>query len=229
MDTLEKEIKYFLSDPLLFISLFFALIVLIRYWKVLNKQSKQVGGIVLLYAIMFLVTSQLSLFAVYSSWIYNVMYIPISYCIWKLFSQEVGFENLKRQILLIFSIITFLHVCNLIFFQGIVYIATATMMLFQLFNAVLAFLYLKFRLENYDEPVHLNIINWFAFAVIIDNIVSIPTTALWSKEMYELIGHEQFALLNNIQSFLYACWYLIIAFGILWNTTSLSSRFSSSS
>lgn len=229
MEILEKEIHFFLKAPFLFLCMLFALIVLFRFRKELDQKGKWVGLIVLVYMFTSLLGGQLALFNIYSSWLYNIMYVPLSLFIWKLFKSDNKGLKFHKRVNMVFLIICLLHFINLLFFQGIIYIATATMLLFQLFNAILAFFYLKYRLENYDEPVHRNLLNWVAFAVIIDNIVSIPTTALWSKEMYELIGAEQFYLLNKIQSFLYSCWYLIIAAGILWNTTSLSSRFSSSS
>ncbi len=229
MEVLVKEIKFFLSDPFLFGCGFLSLIVIIMKWHALDRKSRTMGKIVITYYTTFIICGQLGLYNIYSSWIYNLMYMPLSYFMWKLFrAEDIKPGTLKIQKVAFWSICA-LHIINVLFFQGIIYIATITMMLFQVFNAVLAFFYLKYRLENYDEPVHKHILNWFAFAVIIDNIVSIPTAALLSKEMFELIGPVQFKLLNQIQSFLYSCWYLITAAGILWNTTSLNSRFSSSS
>jgi hypothetical protein len=84
-------------------------------------------------------------------------------------------------------------------------------------------------LEQFDEPVMSQIRNWFALAVIIDNVVSIPTVALLSEQMVGLVGYDRFGILHAIHGIIYGLWFLITAAGILWNTTSLSSRFSSSS
>ncbi|MFN8155500.1 MAG: hypothetical protein U0Y08_14500 [Bacteroidia bacterium] len=229
MGVIEKEINYFSEVSWLLICMVFSLIVIIRKWKFLTGKNRTAAWIVLVYMFTTIVSAQIGMFGWYSTWIYNLMYILFGYLIWRVFEikekENKTTERLGKLLVLVIS----LHIINLIFFQGVIYLATATIILFQLFYTIAAYNYLKYRLENFDEPVLSHILNWFAFAVIIDNVISIPTTAVYSKEMFEILGQEQFTILNSVQSAIFAGWFVIIGIGILWNTTSLSSRFSSSS
>ena len=229
MGFIEKELQYFSDVGWLLTCMIFSVAVIVWQWKILTGKNRIVAWIVLVYMLTSIVSAQIGMFGLYSTWIYNLIYMVFAYMIWLVFEIKSNEKKISKRLFKLLALIVILHLVNIIFFQGIIYLATATVILIQLFNTVTAYFYLKYRLENFDEPVLSHILNWFAFAVIIDNVVSIPTTAVYSKEMFEILGQEQFTILNEVQSFFYAGWFVIIGIGILWNTTSLSSRFSSSS
>lgn len=229
MEILLREIAFLKRDLWLNTILLGTIIIVIRQWKSLQDKNRLVGFIVILYAFIHLLCTHLSMYNLYSTWIYNLVFGLYSLLIWKTFKVPYQKSWPPKLIKGSYYLILILHVLNCFYIQGFTYLATITIVLFQIFNMVMAYLYLQHRLEQYDDPFLGHIRNWFAVAVIIDNVVSIPTVALLSEQMVELVGYDRFSILHSTHNVIYGMWYLITAAGIIWNTTSLSSRFSSSS
>jgi len=87
MDILQHEIILFLKEPLLNISMMSSIIIVARQWKSLKGKDRLIGFIVILYVYVFIhiLCTHLSMYNVYSTWIYNLVFGLYSLLIWKTF------------------------------------------------------------------------------------------------------------------------------------------------
>jgi hypothetical protein len=222
-------IDVFLRKPWLLLAAYSFLIIILFLFKKLNKTERAVVLIVFVYAIHTLICSHLAIAKIETSWTYNILCMPLSWMIVLLFTQNLTKSKHVKTIKKIALIFILIHISNILFFQGIRYIATYTYLILQTINAVVSYYYLKDQMDNSDKHPSMNLLNWFAAATVIDHITSIPITATLSQDMIGFADRRYASFLYSIMSFVYGCWYLIIGAGIIWNKTALSSRFLSRS
>jgi hypothetical protein len=198
-------------------------------FKKLNKTERALVLIVFIYAIHTLICSHLAISKIETAWTYNILCMPLSWMIILLFTKNLITTKHIQKIKTITIIFIVIHIFNILFFQGIRYIATYTYLILQAINAFVSYYYLKDQMDNSDKHPSMNLLNWFAAATVIDHITSIPITATLSQDMIGFTDKKYTTFLFSIMSFVYGCWYLIISAGIIWNKTALSSRFLSRS
>lgn len=227
------EIKFFidvfLRKPWLHIAAYCFLVIMLFLFKKLNKTERALVLIVFIYAIHTLICSHLATAKIETAWTYNILCMPLSWMIIILFTKNLTNTKYVQKIKTITIIFITIHIFNIIFFQGIRYIATYTYLILQAINAVVSYYYLKDQMDNSDKHPSMNLLNWFAAATLIDHITSVPITATLSQDMIGFADRRYASFLFSIMSFVYGCWYLIISAGIIWNKTALSSRFLSRS
>lgn len=226
---LQFFIDVFLRRPWLFTSVYSYLFISIFFYRKLNSNERRLSYIVCVYGLHTIICGHLAIINVETAWTFNIICMPLTWAIVKLFTSKLTDKrNVKRILLLTISCIL-VHILNLAFLQGIRYIATYTYLILQAMNAVVAFYYLKDQMDSTDSHPSLNVLNWFAAATLIDHITSIPITATLSQDMISFTNATYVTFLIKIMTFVYGCWYLIISAGIIWNKTALSSRFLSRS
>lgn len=226
---LDFFIKAFLHRPWLIVSIFLYFFVFVKYYRHLSTTNRLMSVIVLIYGLHGLISFLLARKSIETSWTFNLICMPLTWMIVKLFTDNLSDKSNVKLISYISAIFLLVHILNISFFQGIRYIATYTYLILQAINAIVAFYYLKDQMDNSDTHPSLNLLNWFAAATVIDHITSIPITATLAQNMIGFTDERYTGFLYNIMSFVYGCWYLIISAGIIWNKTALSSRFLSRS
>lgn len=222
-------IDVFLRKPWLHFAAYCFLSIMLFLFKKLNKTERALVLIVFIYAIHTLICSHLAIAKIETAWTYNILCILLTWMIILLFTKNLITTKYVPKIKTITLIFILIHVLNVLFFQGIRYIATYTYLILQTINAVVSYYYLKDQMDNSDKHPSMNLLNWLAAATVIDHITSIPITATLSQDMIGFADRRYAMFLYSIMSFVYGCWYLIISAGIIWNKTALSSRFLSRS
>jgi hypothetical protein len=199
-------LEVFLRKPWLHISAYSYLIVAMVFFKKLSGADRKLSYIVGLYGVHTLISSYIAYLRIETSWTFNLICMPLTWMIIKLFTDNLFDKRHIRLIRNITVLCILIHVLNIGFVQGIRYIATYTYLILQIMNAIVAFYYLRDQMDNSDRHPSLNILNWFAAATLIDHITSIPITATLSQDMIGFTDRRYTSFLFNIMSFVYGCW-----------------------
>jgi len=202
-----------------------ALAGMMVFIKSYSREDFLVAVLLLLYVAVDVAASVLAYLNMNNIWLYNITLFPEFIFTMLLLTRSMSFVGIKKWLNTGMIIISLLHVVNVQWGQGLHAFASFTYLPATALLAVAAYFYLKERLEETDSIPFTNWITWFAMALLIDHVGSLPilTVLGWSDFITQPFANKLYAIVT----WLYAFWYLIIFTGLLWTRTSIRSRFSS--
>jgi len=193
---------------------------LVSFFK-MNSDDRWVAVTVILYGINDIVTSLMAFYKMHNLWFYNLMLFPQFIMVITLLIKNLYSRKLQLVLLTGGALLILFHTINLLFLQGIhdfnnfTYIPAAAWM------AVCAFFYLREQMEISEESPFDKLLTWFAFAMLIDQVGSIPILSVLGWTDYIQTQHA--AKLWDVVELLYTFWYLLILLGLVWTRSSLRS------
>lgn len=202
---------------------FLALIIFIIFYEKIPAKEKAAALVIFTYSLTEISAGYLMFNKQHNIWLYNIMLIPqiisISYALLSNMKPGMTVKILFSGVMLLI----FAHIVNIIYFQGVNQFANFTFIPSYTWLAVIAYYFLREVLEVIEKKPFDSLITWLAIATLIDNAASMPilTVIGWS----EFITNNELLKLISIITWMYAFWYLIIIFGLLWTRTSLKSAF----
>lgn len=198
-----------------------AAFIFVIFFKRLNGNERWVAAVILLYTSVDLVASVMSFLQLPNHWLYNVMLIPQFILVSVTLHCNMNGSKFKQVFRTGVLLLLILHVVNIMLFQGFSHFANFTYIPACAWMATGCFFYLREQMEQVDKSPFDFLVTWFALATLIDNAGTLPILSVLGWTNYI---ESSYALhLWDFAKWLYACWYMIIIFGLLWTKTSLRS------
>jgi hypothetical protein len=178
-----------------------------------------------LYAVVEITGAIMSYKDINNLWFYNTMLFPQFLLVSATLNREMKGVRLRQVYNTGGLLLMIAHLVNLLLYQGVHDFANFTFIPACAWMAGGCFFFLREQMELSDDSPFNRLIAWFALATLIDNAGSMPILSILGWTTYietDYAGH-----LWDVVVWLFAGWFLLILFGLLWTKTSLRSALSS--